>query len=139
MHVGDERGLADALQEFTGGVGVHAVFDSVGAGMIGEYSKSLAKDAQIFTYGTLDEHLPKLPMMELYQANATFKPYSLFNYVENAEMKEKGLEYVYSALKSGDIGPNIDKVYPMEKYQDAWRYLREPRKNHGKVMITTTR
>jgi len=135
VHIGDELGLADALREFTNGEGVHAVFDSIGAGMIGEYSKSLAKDAQLFTYGTLDEHLPELPMMALYQANATFKPYSLFNYVENSEMKEKGLDYVYKALQSGDIRPNIDKVYPMKEYQDAWRYLLEPRRAHGKVMI----
>jgi len=135
VHVGDEQGLADALREFTDGEGVHAVFDSVGAGLVGEYSKSLAKDAQLFTYGTLDERFPELPMMELYQANATFKPYSLFHYVQDRAMKEKGLDYVYTALQSGDIRPNIDRVYPMEEYQDAWRYLRAPRKTHGKVMI----
>jgi NADPH:quinone reductase-like Zn-dependent oxidoreductase len=137
VHIGDERGLADALREFTDGEGVHAVFDSIGAGMIDEYSQSLAMDAQLFTYGTLDEHLPALPMVALYQANATFKPYSLFNYVENEAMKEKGLAYMYAALKAGDIRPNIDRVYAMSEYQDAWRYLREPRKVHGKVMIAT--
>jgi NADPH:quinone reductase-like Zn-dependent oxidoreductase len=135
VYIGDQHGLADALREFTNGAGVHAVFDSIGAGMIAEYSKSLAKDAQLFTYGTLDEHLPDLPMTALYQANATFKPYSLFNYVENPAMKEKGLAYVYDALRSGDIRPNVDRVYPMQEYPDAWRYLREPRKVHGKVMI----
>ena len=135
VHIGDQNGLSDALRKFTDGVGVHAVFDSVGAGMIGEYSKALAKDAQIFTYGTLDENLPELPMMELYQANATFKPYSLFNYVENPAMKEKGLDFVYAALKAGDIRPNIDRVYPMDEYNDAWTYMRKARRNHGKIMI----
>ncbi|MCR9135891.1 MAG: zinc-binding dehydrogenase [Alphaproteobacteria bacterium] len=135
VYVGEGDGLPEALKEYTDGVGVHAIFDSIGAGMIAQYSKALARDAQIFTYGTLDEKLPELPMMDLYQANATFKPYSLFNYIEDADWKEKGLRFVYEALASGQIQPNIDKVFPMEKFQEAWNYLRAPRKNHGKVMI----
>ncbi|WP_419913684.1 zinc-binding dehydrogenase [Hoeflea sp.] len=134
-YFGEGEGLPEAVREFTDGVGVHAVFDSIGAGMIAHYSKALAKDAQIFTYGTLDENLPELPMMDLYQANATFKPYSLFNYIENADWKEKGLNFVYGALTSGKIRPSIDKVFPMEQYPEAWEYLRAPRKSHGKVMI----
>ncbi len=135
VYFGTGEGLAEAINEFTDGVGVHAVFDSIGAGMIAQYSKALAKDAQLFTYGTLDEKLPELPMMELYQANATFKPYSLFNYIENAEWKEKGLAFVYQALESGQIRPHVDRVFPMEDYAKAWEYLRAPRKSHGKVMV----
>lgn len=135
VYFGEGDGLPDAIMEFTDGVGVHAVFDSIGAGMIAQYSKALAKDAQLFTYGTLDEKLPELPMMDLYQANATFKPYSLFNYIENAEWKEKGLKFVHEALAAGQIRPNVDKVFDMQEYADAWKYLRAPRKNHGKVMV----
>ncbi|KPQ14103.1 MAG: Zn-binding dehydrogenase [Rhodobacteraceae bacterium HLUCCO18] len=134
-YFGTGEGLAEAVREATGGVGVHAVFDSVGAGMIGHYSKALAKNAQIFFYGTLDETLPELPMMELYQANATFKPYSLFHYIEDAAWKQKGLEFVYRALDSGQIAPTVDRVFPMEEYKEAWEYLRAPRKAHGKVMV----
>jgi len=135
VYIGEGENLPEALKEFTDGVGVHAVFDSIGAGMIAQYAKALAKDAQLFTYGTLDEKLPELPMMELYQANATFKPYSLFNYIENAEWKKKGLDFVYGALASGQIQPNVDRVFEMEDFQEAWTYLRAPRKSHGKVMI----
>ncbi len=129
------EGLPEAIKEFTNGVGVHAVFDSVGAGMIAQYSKALAKDAQIFTYGTLDEKLPELPMMDLYQANATFKPYSLFHYVQAADSQDRGTNFVYESLKSGAIRPNVDRVFPMAEYPQAWEYLRAPRKKHGKVMV----
>ena len=74
-------------------------------------------------------------MMDLYQANATFKPYSLFNYIEDAQWKQKGLDFVYGALQSGQIRPNVDRIFDMEEYGEAWKYLRAPRKNHGKVMI----
>jgi NADPH:quinone reductase-like Zn-dependent oxidoreductase len=135
VYVGHGEGLDDALREFTDGVGVHAVFDSIGAGMIARYSKALAKDAQIFTYGTLDEKLPELPMMDLYQANATFKPYSVFHYIEDSDWKEQGLTFIYDALASGAIGPNVDRVFPMRDYKAAWEYLRAPRRTHGKVMV----
>jgi NADPH:quinone reductase-like Zn-dependent oxidoreductase len=135
LYFGDGEGLAEFVKKATDGVGVHAVFDCVGAGMISQYSQALAKDAQIFFYGTLDEKLPELPMMYLYQANATFKPYSLFNYIEDAAWKQKGLDFVYSALASGKIRPAVDRVFPMEEFREAWDYLRAPRKNHGKVMI----
>lgn len=135
IYVGEGEGLPEAIMEMTDGVGVHAVFDSVGAGMIAQYSKALAKNAQLFTYGTLDEKLPELPMVDLYQANATFKPYSLFNYIEEPEWQKKGLEFVYSALGKGEIQANVDKVFPMSEYRQAWEYLRAPRQHHGKVMI----
>ena len=135
-YFGTGEGLPEAIKEATGGVGVHAVFDAVGAGMIAHYSKALAKDAQIFFYGTLDERQPELPMMELYQANAAFRPYSLFHYIEDAEWKRKGLDFVYGALASGAISPTVDRVFPMEDYRKAWEYMRAPRQTHGKVMIT---
>lgn len=135
VYFGEGEGLPEAVKDFTGGTGVHAVFDSIGGGMISHYSQALAKDAQIFSYGTLDEKLPELPMMHLYQANATFKPYSLFHYVEDNKWKERGLDFVYKALASGKIRPTVDKVFPMEEFKEAWAYLRSPRKTHGKVMV----
>lgn len=135
VYVGTGDGLADAVRSFTDGVGVHAVFDSVGAGMITEYSQALAKEAQIFSYGTLDEKLPELPMMSLYQANATFRAYSLFHYIEDADWKKKGLGFVYKALAAGKIKPTVDRVFAMEDFKEAWEYQRTPRTSHGKVMI----
>ena len=135
VYFGEGAGLPDAAKEFTGGVGLHAVFDSIGAGMISEYSKALAMDAQIFTYGTLDEKLPELPMMDPYQANATFKPYSLFNYIEDAEWKEKGLDFVYGALEAGQIQLYPNRVFQMEEFGRHEKYLRAPRERRGEVLI----
>ena len=70
-------------------------------------------------------------------ANAVLHPYSLFNYVEDPEMCEKGKAFVYEALADGSIGPRVDRVYPMEGYRDAWDYLSKPRTSHGKVVVET--
>ena len=119
------------------GHGIDAAFDPVGAGMIDQYSPALAKGATIFFYGTLNGVFPQLPIVDMFQANATFHPYSLFNYVEDPNMVERGISFVNQALDQGRIAPRIDRVYPMEKYRDAWEYLSAPRTSHGKVVVET--
>lgn len=135
--VADSGNLAEQLRDVTGGRGIDAAFDPVGGGMINQYGPALARDSRIFFYGTLDARFPDLPIVDMFQANAMFHPYSLFNYVENAEMCSKGKAFVYDALATGKIAPRIDRVYPMEAYRDAWDYLKEPRTSHGKVVIET--
>ena len=73
----------------------------------------------------------------MFQANATFHPYSLFNYVENPQMQAQGTSFIYKAIEDGKLIPNIDRIYPMEDYREAWEYLSQPRTKHGKVMIET--
>ena len=129
--------LAELIREVTDGRGIHAAFDPVGGGMIHQYSPAMARDARIFFYGSLDEQFPDLPIVDMFQSNAVFHPYSLFNYVEDLAMQAKGTAFVYDALRRGLIAPRIDRVIRMEEYRDAWEYIRAPRKNHGKVVVET--
>ena len=133
----ENEDLGMILKDITEGHGIDAAFDCVGKGLIDKYSSALARDATIYFYGTLDGVFPQLPIVNMFQANATFHPYSLFNYVEEPKLKEKGTSFVYKALKQGKISPNIDRVFSMEEYRDAWDYLRLPRETHGKVIIET--
>ncbi|MDJ0701620.1 MAG: zinc-dependent alcohol dehydrogenase family protein [Woeseiaceae bacterium] len=131
------EGLADQLRELTDGHGIDAAYDAIGGGLMNHYVGALAKNARIFFYGMLDKGFPEIPYAALFQSNALFQAYSLFNYVEDDEMCAKGIEWVNNALAAGDISPKIDRVYPMEEYVEACRYLREPRRAHGKVVIET--
>jgi NADPH:quinone reductase len=136
----DEPGtdMASEIKRLTGGKGVDIAFDPVGASMIPRYSPALAKNARIFFYGTLDEHFPAaLPIVDMFQKNAVFHPYSLFNYVENAETCAKGKAFVYDMLAKGRLSPNVDRVFPMEEIKQAFDYLAKPRERHGKVVIAT--
>ena len=130
-------GVAEQLRTLTGGKGIDAAFDSVGGGLMKEYVGALAKDARIFFYGMLDKEFPTIPYAALFQSNALFQAYSVFNYLEDDEHCPKGIAWVNSALARGDIKPNIDRVYPMDEYVEACRYLKEPRRSHGKVVIET--
>jgi NADPH:quinone reductase len=136
----DEPGtdIAGEIKRLTGGTGVHIAFDPVGASMIPRYSPALARDARIFFYGTLDEHFPSaLPLVDMFQKNAVFHPYSLFNYVENAATCARGKAFVYDMLAKGRLSPNVDRMFPMEEIKAAFDYLAKPRNRHGKVVIST--
>lgn len=130
--------IAEAIMEYTDGKGVDGVFDPIGAGMMNRYSKALAKDSKILLYGWLDSQRPEVPILDMIVQNTSFLPYSLFNYVENPERCERGKAFVYKHIASGELSPVIDKVFPMEGYKEAWRYLRAPRKQHGKVVVSVT-
>lgn len=129
--------LARELLDITGGKGVRMAFDPVGASLIKRYSPAMAKDSVIFFYGTLDEVFPSLPLVDMLQRNTVFHPYSLFNYVENPAMKERGKAFVYEGVATGRLAPSIDRTYPMERYKEAFEYMSQPRERHGKVVIET--
>jgi len=129
--------LADRIMEITGGKGVDMVFDPVGAGLIAQYSPALARNSRIYFYGTLDTVSPALPFTDMFQKNAVFHPYSVFNYIQDSEMCAKGKAFVYDMLNESRIRPRIDRVYPMEELIEAFDYLSQPRKTHGKVVVTT--
>jgi len=135
--VSGDAPLAPRLHEITGGRGVDLAFDPVGAGLIGDYSAALAKGARIYFYGTLDTMAPTLPLMNMFQTNAVFHPYSVFNYVEDAAARSRGIAHVLDGLASGRLKPGVDRVFPMESYREAFDYLRAPRTRHGKVVIET--
>lgn len=130
-------GLETELKAITEGRGIDAAFDSVGGGFMDQYVGALAKNARIFFYGMLDKTFPEIPYAALFQSNALFQAYSLFNYVEDDEMCAKGIEWLNDALRTGDLSPDIDRVYPLEQYIEACRYLGAPRQSHGKVVIET--
>ncbi len=131
------EGLADELKRITDGHGIDAAYDAIGGGLMNHYVGALAKNARIFFYGMLDSTFPEIPYHALFQSNALFQAYSVFNYLEDDEMCAKGIKWLNEALEAGQIRPTIDRVYPLEEYQEACRYMRQPRKSHGKVVIET--
>jgi NADPH:quinone reductase-like Zn-dependent oxidoreductase len=131
------EGLADRLLELTDGRGIDAAYDAIGHGLMPEYVGALAKNSRIYFYGMLDGGFPEIPYAALFQSNALFQAYSVFNYLEDDEMCAKGIAWLNRALEAGDLSPVIDRVFPMEGYPDACRYMRGSRTAHGKVVIET--
>ena len=125
------------LRDVTHGVGVHASLDPVGADFMDRYAYAMAKGGILMLYGALTGKYAVPPTVPMFQRSLWFHTYSLFNYVEDAEACARGKAYVYEALSNGSLRPSVDRVFPMEGYVDAWRYLKGPRSSYGKVVIET--
>lgn len=129
--------IAAFIGEATSGVGVHASFDPVGGTFMERYAAAMAHGGKVMSYGLLSGSFQTPPIMLMFQNNLWFNAYSVFNYVEDPAACKRGVDFVYRALESGDLPVEVDKVFPMEGYIDAWRYLKGARESYGKVVIET--
>ncbi len=137
VFVDDGSDIEAFLRDVTDGEGVHASFDPVGGPFMERYANAMAKSGMLFLYGGLSGTYSNPPFLPMIQNSLWFHAYSLFNYVEDKESCERGKAFVYSALSKGKLRPNVDRVYPMEGYIDAWRYLTGTRETYGKVVVDT--
>jgi NADPH:quinone reductase-like Zn-dependent oxidoreductase len=133
-----DQSLEAFIDQATDGAGVDIIFDCVAGDLMTEYAKKMARDARIYYYGLLGGAFPtELPLVDMFQSNASFHPYSVFNYVEDAQWCREGCDYIYDAFANGRLTSSIDRVYPMEDYIAAWDYMRTNRDSHGKIVIET--
>ena len=137
VFVDDGSDIEGYLRDVTGGVGVRASFDPVGGNFMERYVNALAKGGHLYLYGGLAGTYSDPPFIPMIQNSLWFHAYSLFNYVEDADTCERGKAFVYKALSEGALKPNVDRVFPMEGYVDAWRYLKGARTSYGKIVIET--
>ncbi|MEO9819664.1 MAG: zinc-dependent alcohol dehydrogenase family protein [Paracoccaceae bacterium] len=137
VFVDDGDDIEAFLRDVTGGVGVHASFDPVGGSFMERYANALAKGGHLYLYGGLAGTYSNPPFLAMIQNSLWFHAYSLFNYVEDPVACERGKAFVYKALSEGKLKPNVDRVFPMEGYVDAWRYLKGSRTSYGKVVVET--
>lgn len=136
VYVDDGGDIAGFIRDVTRGQGVHAAFDPVGGDFMERYAPAMAKGGQLFLYGGLRGNYSHPPFIPMIQNSLWFHAYSVFNYIEDADVRARGLNFVHAGLASGDLKPQVDRVFPMEGYQDAWRYLRGERHSHGKVVVS---
>lgn len=137
IFIDDGSDVEAFIRDATDGVGAHASFDPVGADFMKRYSNAMAKNGILFLYGGLTGSYSPPPFIPMIQNSLWYHTYSLFNYVEDQETCERGKAFVYDSLQSGALKPKIDKVFPMEGYVDAWRYLLSERSNYGKIVVET--
>ncbi len=137
VFVDDGGDIEGFLRDVTDGVGVHASFDPVGSDFMDRYANAMAKGGILFLYGGLTGQYAVPPFLPMIQRSLWFHTYSIFNYVEDDAANARGKAYVYKTIADGSLKPNVDRVYPMEGYKDAWRYLRGTRTSHGKVVVET--
>lgn len=134
----DQGGDIEAfILEATEGVGAHASFDPVGGDFMDRYAHAMAPNGKLMLYGGLAGSFSPPPYAAMFQKALWYHAYSVFNHVEDKAACARGTAFIYKALEQGALKPRVDKVFLMEDYIEAWRYLKGPRKSYGKVVIET--
>ena len=131
-----EPKFADAVMRETGGTGANVVLDLVGGPYFPESLNSLAIKGRMILVGLTAGRSANFEL-----GQALFKRATIIGTVlrgrsteEKAAATQKFVEEVVPLLASGEVKPNIDRVFAAADVQEAHRYL-ESNESFGKVVL----
>lgn len=133
---GESAEFSQILKTKTAGHGVDVILDLVGAAYFKENLDSLAAKGRLMlvglTSGTLSEIDLSIALRKRLRIVGTVLRGRSIE--EKAEATRRFSEDVIPLLASGEVRPNIDKVYTAERVGEAHAYL-ESNKSFGKVIL----
>jgi len=128
-------GFADRVRELTGGEGVAAVYDGVGAPTFDGSLASLRRRGTLALYGAAGGAVPPFDPQRLNKAGSVFltRP-TLAHYVERrAELLERAAD-VYGWVASGAVNVHVGRRYDLAEARAAHADL-EARRSTGKLLL----
>lgn len=127
--------IAAAAREFTGGDGVHVVYDGVGRSTFDASLRSLAVRGMLVLFGAASGAVPPFDIQRLNSGGSLFltRP-TLAHYTRSrAELLERAA-HVLGAVRDGWLSVRIGTTFPLKDAAEAHRAL-ESRATTGKVVL----
>jgi NADPH:quinone reductase-like Zn-dependent oxidoreductase len=115
-----------AIHQMTNGKGVDVIIETVGGNNIERSLNALKMGGHISIIGLLDGFEAKINVLSLLHQHATIRGMEVGSKQDFAEMNR--------AIAVNDIHPVIDKIFPFEQAQQAFKYL-DQGLHFGKVAI----
>ena len=127
--------FADAVRNFTGGKGVHVVYDSVGKTTYEGSLNALRPLGMLVLFGQSSGPVPPIDPLVLTQKGSLFltRPSLAHHVADAASFKERATK-VLNWVAAGTLKLRIGHVYPMTEIAQAYRDL-EGRMTTGKLLI----
>lgn len=131
--------LPEWVRGHTGGRGADVALDLVGGSYVRPTIDALAPFGRIMLIGTVAGGEATIPLGTVLRKRLTIRGTVLRSRAleERARDARAFAETVVPLLQSGDIGPVIDRVFPLEQIVDAHRLV-ESNATVGKVVIRMT-
>ena len=130
-----EEDVCTRILEITGGEGARIIYDPVGGPLTEQYAGGMAKNAIVFLYGSMADMDTVVPINEMIQQSAIMQPHSVYQYIDDPELRKEGVDYVLDALSEGKIEPLVDRVFEFDNFRDAFEYQVAAKKRRGKLVI----
>ncbi|MEO7746286.1 MAG: quinone oxidoreductase [Actinomycetota bacterium] len=131
----DTADVAAEVRELTDGLGVHVVYDGVGAATFQGSIDSLRTRGMFVLYGAASGKVPPVDPAVLQAKGSLFftRPTLAHYAAERAELLERSGE-LFGWIRSGELSVRVGARYPLERAADAHRDL-EARLTTGKSLI----
>lgn len=127
--------LCTKIRALTGGRGVDAVFDGIGAASWAATLASTAKLGMIVSYGNASGPTPPVSPLELSRAGSLFltRP-TLFDYIDSPDLLRASAGRLFAMIESGKVKIEIGQRFPLEQAAEAHRAL-EGRRTSGSTVL----
>jgi NADPH2:quinone reductase len=129
-----EEDVSARVAEITGGAGVAAVYDAVGADTFDVSVASLGFNGHLIGYGQASGPVPPFAMSLLASRSLTVSRPIIFHYLRTPEMLAAIARQVFGAFERGIITPIEPMVLPFDKVGEAHRLL-EARQSPGGIVL----
>jgi NADPH2:quinone reductase len=130
-----EEDVAARVRDLTGGVGVRAAYDSVGAATLDASLASLAPRGLMVAFGNASGPAPAVEPLRLMRGGSLFltRP-TLFDYIAATEDLDASAGALFEVIRSGAVKIVIDQTFPLDRAADAHRAL-ESRATTGATIL----
>jgi NADPH:quinone reductase-like Zn-dependent oxidoreductase len=135
--VTDEENLVARVREITGGVGARVVFDPVGGPSFIPLTDSMARGGILLAYGALSMEPTPFPLLTVLGKSLTLKGYLNGEITNDDAALERAKTFITGGLASGQLKPVIARTFPLERIQEATRFL-ESNAQIGKVVVNVS-
>jgi NADPH2:quinone reductase len=127
--------FAAKCKEFTGGKGVHVVYDGIGKDTFTQSLDCLRPRGMMVLYGGASGQVPAFDLQGLNSRGSLFvtRP-KLGDYIASDEEFQWRAKEIFEEIVSGKVHYHIGKVYPIEHVKEAHDDL-EGRKTTGKLLL----
>lgn len=125
--------IAARVAEITGGDGVHAVFDGIGAATFDASLTALRPRGSMVVFGTPSGDLPLLDTWRIWEKSLKFTRTQIKHHTGPAEFISRSAA-LFSGLADGSLTVRVDSEHALEEAGAAQTRL-ESRANIGKVLV----
>ncbi|WP_018651079.1 zinc-dependent alcohol dehydrogenase family protein [Actinobacillus capsulatus] len=129
-----EDDVTAKLLEITSDKGVNLVFDPVGGKEAAKIINAMAQDGKYIIYGALSHDDIAVPVFPILGKHLTVRGYELFEITTVPEKLAKAKKFVFDGLASGQLQPEIDKVFAFDEMAAAHRHM-ESNAQMGKILV----
>ena len=129
-----EEDFVARVREVTGGHGADVVYDGVGKDTFEKSLDVLGVFGHLVSYGQASGPIAPVEIARLAARSLTVSRPSLFDHTADAPRRARMAERLFSAIKRGDVTPEVSRRYALREAAESHRAL-ENRETTGAIVL----